>query len=261
MIKADPKTGMFQGIGYQTGKSLTLVRNPNWNPKTRLSRPAYLNQINFNIGGDATVIGQQVLKGSDAVQLDTPAQSIVKLAYEQYPSQITFTPGSGDHYVALDNAARPVQERQPAPGGVGHLDRAAIVKAARRLARRLSRRRTSSTRASTASSRPAGPPARRCRGTRTSTATSHGRREVHEGRRLSESASTPAATVQIVGANNGNDPAIIQIVEHRPDAARLPDARQPGRPVGHVREVLRRAQAGDRRLPDRSAGSVTSPTR
>ena len=36
MIKADPKTGMFQGIGYQTGKSLTLVRNPNWNAEDRL---------------------------------------------------------------------------------------------------------------------------------------------------------------------------------------------------------------------------------
>ncbi len=103
MLKSNPKTGQFAGIGYQTGKSATLVRNPKWNPKTDF-RPAYLNQININIGGDATVIGQQVLKGSDAVQLDTPAQLDVKLAYQSYPSQITFTPGSGDHYVALDNA-------------------------------------------------------------------------------------------------------------------------------------------------------------
>ncbi len=71
MIQSNPKTGEFSGIGYQTGKSLTLVRNPRWNSKTDI-RPAYLNQINVKIGGDATVIGQQVLKGSDMIQLDTP---------------------------------------------------------------------------------------------------------------------------------------------------------------------------------------------
>jgi peptide/nickel transport system substrate-binding protein len=106
MLKSNPSTGVFAGIGYQTGKSATLVRNPNWDPKTDF-RPAYLNQININIGGDATVIGQQVLKGSDLVQLDTPAQSIVKLAYQQYPSQITFTPGSGTHFGGINTQHDP----------------------------------------------------------------------------------------------------------------------------------------------------------
>ena len=46
-------------------------------------RPAYLNRINFNIGGDSTVIGQQTLKGSHMVMLDTPTNATVKLAYEQ----------------------------------------------------------------------------------------------------------------------------------------------------------------------------------
>ncbi|HEX3976234.1 MAG TPA: ABC transporter substrate-binding protein [Solirubrobacteraceae bacterium] len=127
MIKSDLKTGLFQGIGYQTGKSLNLVRNPNWSAKTDF-RPAYLNQINFSIGGDATVIGRQVLQGSNAVQFDTPAQSIVKLAYQQYPSQITFTPGSGDHYVALDNAAGVFKDVNLRRAVWANLNRAAIVK-------------------------------------------------------------------------------------------------------------------------------------
>ena len=128
MIKSDPKTGVFSGIGYQTGKSMTLIRNPRWSAKTD-PRPAYLNGININIGGSTTVIGQQVLKGSSAVQLDTPSQPTVKLAYQQYPSQITFTPGSGDHYVALDNASgvfKNVNLRRAVWAG---LDRAAIIKA------------------------------------------------------------------------------------------------------------------------------------
>ena len=37
---------------------------------------------------------EEVLKGSDMVQLDTVQNSIVKEAYEQYPAQITFTPGA-----------------------------------------------------------------------------------------------------------------------------------------------------------------------
>jgi peptide/nickel transport system substrate-binding protein len=107
MLEANAKTGVFAGLGYQTGKSATLVRNPNWDASTYSSAykpPAYLDRINVDIGGDPSVIGPQVLKGSDAVQLDTPANSVVKLAYDSYPAQITFTPGSGDHYVALDNA-------------------------------------------------------------------------------------------------------------------------------------------------------------
>src|SRR5450755_652945 len=127
MIKSD-STGKFAGIGYQTGKSLTLVRNPNWSASTDW-RPAYLNQINVDIGGSATVIGQQVLKGSNSVQLDTPAQSIVKLAYESYPSQITFTPGTGDHYAALNNAAGPFKNVNLRRAAWAAIDREAIVKA------------------------------------------------------------------------------------------------------------------------------------
>ena len=65
---------------------------------------------------------------------------------------------------------------------------------------------------------------------------------------------TGSATVQIVGANNGNDPAIIQLLNTDLTAAGLPYPREPGGPVGHVRQVLRRAQAGDRRVPDRRLG-------
>jgi peptide/nickel transport system substrate-binding protein len=132
MFQSNPKTGQFSGIGYQTGKSATLVRNPNWNPNTYTAAyrpPAYLNRINFSIGGDASVIGDQVLKGSDAVQLDTPAQSTVKLAYESYPSQITFTPGSGDHYVAVDNQHGPFTNINLRKAFWASLDREAIVKA------------------------------------------------------------------------------------------------------------------------------------
>ncbi len=55
--------GKVLGIGYIPGKSATLVRNPNWNPKTDY-RPAYLNEIDIKIGGTSSVIGRQVLEGT-----------------------------------------------------------------------------------------------------------------------------------------------------------------------------------------------------
>jgi peptide/nickel transport system substrate-binding protein len=127
MFKSNPKTGAFLNIGYFPGKSATLVRNPNWNPNSDF-RPAYLDQININIGGDQTVIGRQTLEGDDTVQNDTPASSIVQLAYQQYPSQIVFTPGAGDHYMALDNQHGPFANVNVRRAVWAAVDRDAIVR-------------------------------------------------------------------------------------------------------------------------------------
>jgi peptide/nickel transport system substrate-binding protein len=210
MIQSNPKTGLFQGIGYQTGKSLTLVRNPNWSAKTDY-RPAYLDRINFNIGGDATVIGQQVLKGTGAVQFDTPAQSTVKLAYQNYPSQITFTPGSGDHYVALDNASGVFKNVNLRRAVWANMDRAAIIKL-----------RGGSLTGSPAthfiypgvdgydqSGGAAGPavPWNKSVTGSLSVAETYMKAAGFKSGKYSG-----GQTVQIVGANNGNDPAIIQLL-------------------------------------------------
>jgi peptide/nickel transport system substrate-binding protein len=105
MWKAD-SSGKVLSVGYQPGKSATLVRNPNWSATTDF-RPAYLDQINISIGGDPTVIGRQVLEGSHSIQNDPAAQSIVKLAYEKFRDQLDISPGAGDHYVALNNSSGP----------------------------------------------------------------------------------------------------------------------------------------------------------
>ncbi len=127
MFKANGE-GKVLGIGYQPGKSATLVRNPNWNASTDF-RPAYLNQININIGGDPTVIGRQVLEGSDLVQNDTPAQPIVQLAYEHFRSQLSISPGAGDHYIAVNNKQGPFSNINVRKAYWAALDRVAMNKA------------------------------------------------------------------------------------------------------------------------------------
>jgi peptide/nickel transport system substrate-binding protein len=105
MWKAD-SSGKVLGVGYQPGKSATFVRNPNWSASTDY-RPGYLDQINLSIGGDTTVIGRQVLEGSHMVQNDTPAQPIVKLAFEKFRKQLLVAPGAGNRYVSLNNSHGP----------------------------------------------------------------------------------------------------------------------------------------------------------
>ncbi len=127
MLKANAK-GVFQGIGYQPGKSATLVRNPNWKASTDI-RPAYLDQIDINIGGDTNVIGRQVLTGSHALQEDTVAGPVVKLAYQNYYNQLIAVPGAGDHYVALNNKQGPFANVNVRRALWAALNRAAMLKA------------------------------------------------------------------------------------------------------------------------------------
>ena len=127
MLKSDG-AGKVLGIGYQPGKSATLVRNPNWSAATD-SRPAYLDQIDVKIGGDTTVIGRQVLEGSGMVQNEAPAQSIVKLAYEKFRSQLEISPGAGDHYIAVDNKQGPFADINVRKAFWAALDRTALNKA------------------------------------------------------------------------------------------------------------------------------------
>jgi len=120
--------GKVLGIGYQPGKSATLVRNPNWRSSTDF-RPAYLDEIDIKIGGDTNVIGRQVLEGSELVQNDAVAKSSVQLAYEHFRSQLQISPGAGDHYIAVNNKRGPFANVNVRKAFWAALDRVAMGKA------------------------------------------------------------------------------------------------------------------------------------
>jgi peptide/nickel transport system substrate-binding protein len=120
--------GKVLGIGYVPGKSATLVRNPNWNPKTDF-RPAYLNEIDVKIGGTSTVIGRQVLEGTNVVQNESSvAQPNVRLAAEKYKSQLEISPGGGDHYIGVNNKVGPFKSVDLRKALWAALDRTALNK-------------------------------------------------------------------------------------------------------------------------------------
>jgi peptide/nickel transport system substrate-binding protein len=129
MIQGEEKGNSISS--YTPGKSLTLVRNPNWSASTYAGPykpPAYLNQINISIGGNPSVTGPQVLKGSDMVEFDTPTHATVQEAYQRYPSQITFTTGAGDHYMTLNNSQPPFNNVNIRRAVYANLNRDAIIK-------------------------------------------------------------------------------------------------------------------------------------
>ena len=127
MFKNDSSGKVLQ-VGYFPGKSATLVRNPNWDASKDF-RPAYLNEIAIKIGGTNTVIGRQVLEGTNIVENEPPAQSNVRLAAEKYKSQLEISPGAGAHYIGLNNHAGPFTNEDLRKAFWAALNRTAMDKA------------------------------------------------------------------------------------------------------------------------------------
>jgi peptide/nickel transport system substrate-binding protein len=122
MIQAD-KSGK---ITYQVGKSMTLVRNPNWDAKTDY-RPAYVNQIDFSLGNeDTTVASRQILSGKDSISGDfVPDPPTIKQALTHNKSQIVFAP-LGGRYVALNMTIKPLDNINVRKAIVAATDRNAL---------------------------------------------------------------------------------------------------------------------------------------
>jgi peptide/nickel transport system substrate-binding protein len=124
MIAAN-RSGDVLGVGYQPGRKLTLVRNPNWRRATDF-RPAYLRAIDVEIGGVQSQIGPRVLNGEHVVENEPPALSAVQLAIERHPSQLEVSPGAGDHYVAVNSARGPFTDIDLRKALWAALDRVAL---------------------------------------------------------------------------------------------------------------------------------------
>ncbi|MFL5840387.1 MAG: ABC transporter substrate-binding protein [Thermoleophilaceae bacterium] len=106
---SDPTKQAFDGPytiqSYNAGRSLTLVRNPNWDPKTDY-RPAYADKIVWKAGGDANVLARQTLNSTNLLMADTPPAPVLKTAYQSKRKQLSIAP-LGDYYASLDTTIPP----------------------------------------------------------------------------------------------------------------------------------------------------------
>ncbi len=121
MVAAD-SDGKLLGEGYVPGRSLRLVRNPNWDAAGD-HRPAYVDEVDFRIGGSATVYGRQTLAGRGLVLADPPTPALVKKAYQEARDQIYFAPGGGSRYAALNTAIPPFDDANVRKAVAAALDR------------------------------------------------------------------------------------------------------------------------------------------
>jgi peptide/nickel transport system substrate-binding protein len=94
--------------GWKPGKSLTLVRNPSWDPKTDW-RPAYLDRINIVEGNDITVASRKVLEGQSMVNGDfaAPPPAILKSGLQTRKDQFSITPSQGIRFIYLNSKVKP----------------------------------------------------------------------------------------------------------------------------------------------------------
>jgi peptide/nickel transport system substrate-binding protein len=104
MIENDGKGNI---TGYKPGKSMVLVRNPNWDPKTDV-RPAYLDKIDIKEGNDVAVADKQILHGSHLLEGDfSPVPTDLKRFFQTAKSQLNVLSNQAIRWVALNTQKKP----------------------------------------------------------------------------------------------------------------------------------------------------------
>jgi peptide/nickel transport system substrate-binding protein len=107
MVKNDPKTGKV--TGRVPGKSITIVRNPNWDKSTDY-RPAYLDEIDIQEGNDdLATASRRALSGSASLCCDagSPPAQVLKQALSRNKDQVLFVPSGGTRYIAFNTTIKP----------------------------------------------------------------------------------------------------------------------------------------------------------
>jgi peptide/nickel transport system substrate-binding protein len=107
MVKNDPTTGKV--TGRVPGKSIEIVRNPNWDAKTDY-RPAYLDSIKIEEGNDdLATASRRALNGSASICCDagSPPAPVLKQALSRSKDQVVFVASGGTRYIAFDTKVKP----------------------------------------------------------------------------------------------------------------------------------------------------------
>ncbi|HEY1595076.1 MAG TPA: ABC transporter substrate-binding protein [Thermoleophilaceae bacterium] len=126
---SDPTKQAFDGPymiqSYNAGRSITLVRNPNWDSSTDF-RPAYADKIVWKAGADANVAARQTLDSPDLLMMDGPPAPVLKTAYQTKRSQLSVAP-LGDYYAALNTTVPPFNNVNLRRAAVAAADRQAYL--------------------------------------------------------------------------------------------------------------------------------------
>jgi peptide/nickel transport system substrate-binding protein len=96
--------------GYKPGKSITMVRNPNWDPKTDY-RPANADAFFIRTNAsDANVSARQVIDGQSMLLDTNPPANILKDLVTKTKDQYLSVPSGGYRYFPLNNEVKPFDD-------------------------------------------------------------------------------------------------------------------------------------------------------
>jgi peptide/nickel transport system substrate-binding protein len=125
MIKNDASG---KAIGYDPGKRIHLVRNPNWD-KSLDFKPAYLDEIeNLQGNDDAGIAIRRIMDNEGMINGDlTVPPENVKQALENTPDQLKLASPLGGRWVALNMKIKPFDDINVRKAVVAGMDRNALV--------------------------------------------------------------------------------------------------------------------------------------
>jgi peptide/nickel transport system substrate-binding protein len=121
MIKNDGKGNV---TGYKAERSLELVRNPSWDPKTDY-RPAYLDTLTFLGGNDIDVASRRILSGKGFASGDfaAPPVNVLRSALATRKDQLQIIPSQNVRFVALNTTVKPFDDVDVRRAAAAVLDR------------------------------------------------------------------------------------------------------------------------------------------
>jgi len=114
--------------GRVPGKSITIVRNPNWNKGTDY-RPAYLDRIQVAEGNnDPLVATRRIYTGSNLVTGDfTIPATLLKRALTQYKNQTNITQTAAWRAISLNTTMKPFDNPNVRKAVFAMFDRQAMI--------------------------------------------------------------------------------------------------------------------------------------
>jgi peptide/nickel transport system substrate-binding protein len=116
-------------VGRDPGKSIDLVRNPNWDAKTDY-KPAYLDEIKIEEGNDdLTVASRRTLEGDDLMCCDSgqPPISILRRALTSQKDQVGRVGSGGTRWIALRTDKKPFDNLNVRKAVIAASDREALL--------------------------------------------------------------------------------------------------------------------------------------
>src|SRR4051794_9187763 len=116
-----------KATGYQAGRDIHLVRNPNWD-KSLDFKPAYVDEIDMPQGNDdTTVASRKILDGQSMVNGDfSPDPAVLKQVVTKQKDQLELVPNGGGRWVAMNTTIKPFNDVNVRRAVVAGFDREAM---------------------------------------------------------------------------------------------------------------------------------------